>query len=150
MPHSVAPQQKTMTAMNWAIGSLTKQDGDDGLPDQLRHVDDRPEPAELLAPQVRVGDEAEDGRVGQRGLVERLQAVDDEDDGQDGQIDLAQNALVVGRRDDDVLSSFLQQVSGFVSASNVRVRVGHSFYCLRMDVAWFLVASTPISICTSS
>ncbi len=121
MQASVAPQRKTMALENFTNGQTDQQPGEDGLHDELGQVDDGAEPAVLGALEVGVVDEAEDGGVGEGGLIQSLQEVDGQEQGEDDQIDLPQHAFVVGGGEDDAAilgggTGLAEQLGGGVQA----------------------------------
>ena len=97
------------------------------------------QPTELLALQVRIFDQAEDGGIAQRRLVERLEAVDDKDDGQDGPVNLSQNTLVVLWGDDYGVSSLSEHLGRLVPSSAVRFVERDSFDGLRVHISQLVV-----------
>jgi len=97
------------------------------------------QPTELLALQVRIFDQAEDGGIAQRCLVERLEAVDDKDDGQDGPVNLPEDTLVVFGGDNHEVSSLFEHLGCFVSTSAVRFVERDSFDGLRVHISHLVV-----------
>ena len=104
---------------------------DERLENQLRQIDDGAQPRVLLPDKVGVVDQPKHGGVGQRGLVEGLQAVDKQHDGQESPVDLAQDSLVVCGGDHDGMVGLLEQLGSSVFAlEGQRVGVCSSLYVI--------------------
>lgn len=75
-------------------GQLDERQRDGQLEHELREEDDAAQPGELVAVQARVLDQAEDGGVRERRLVEGVEEVDDEHEREERNVDAAQDAGV--------------------------------------------------------
>lgn len=89
-------------------GQLDERQRDGQLEHELGEEDDAPQPGELVAVQARVLDQAEDGGVGERRLVEGVEEVDDEHEREERDVDAAQDAGVG-------LGGYAESVGGIVA-----------------------------------